>query len=297
MGYTTVGYTVTVTIENLAREAKMFHFVAEEMTNLRLIGTETKVDKVCNPKAITPILQFTKIAADQEIQLKFQCTSEAMQTAPTGPRYVAQMPFGANSPNTLVARAVIQPNPLLGPTPVPKRNIKEAVASVAPAPDAAFAYHLPFAAGKSYAVIQGYHGELSHKDRCAIDFGMPFGTPIHAIRDGEVVVVTEKFPDHAGGSAGLDYVGSANEVQIDHADGTTAAYVHLKMNGSAVKLNQKVKAGDLIGYVGNSGSSTVPHLHLEVRDTQTGKSRPTLFKTADAPQGVMLAERGSPVSL
>lgn len=297
VGYTTVGNTVTVTLKNLGREAKAFHFVAEEMTNLQLIGTETKITKVCNPNTLTPILQFTKTAPDQVIQLTYKCTAESFQTGPTSARYIGRQAFGANISNTLMASAVIQPSPLLGPTPVPKQiRTPRAVAPLV-TPDAKFVYRLPFAAGQSHPIIQGYHGRLTHQAHYALDFAMPIGSPIHASRDGEVVVVSDKAPDQEGGESSLDTADSANQIEIDHVDGTSALYLHLRQSGSAVKLGQKVKAGDLIGYSGNSGSSTRPHLHLEIVETHSRTSRPTLFTTAATPEGVMLQEDSSPTAL
>jgi murein DD-endopeptidase MepM/ murein hydrolase activator NlpD len=54
---------------------------------------------------------------------------------------------------------------------------------------------------------------------------------------------------------------------ISHADGFETWYAHLK--GFDTKSNETVKKGDVIGYVGNTGLSTAPHLHYEVR--QHGK--------------------------
>ncbi len=50
---------------------------------------------------------------------------------------------------------------------------------------------------------------------------------------------------------------------ISHADGFTTSYSHL--SGFAVKNGQKVNEGDIIGYVGKTGSATGCHLHYEVR--------------------------------
>lgn len=59
----------------------------------------------------------------------------------------------------------------------------------------------------------------------------------------------------------------ANYVAIRHPDGVVSWYLHLKKNSIAVGIGQQVEAGDVLGYVGSSGFSDIPHLHFEVRDS------------------------------
>ncbi|MGS2725005.1 M23 family metallopeptidase [Psychroserpens sp. BH13MA-6] len=83
-----------------------------------------------------------------------------------------------------------------------------------------------------------------------MDFTAPRGTPIYASGDG---VVTR---------ADSNSSGYGNHIRIDHGYGYVSLYAHLyKYN---VRANQKVKRGDLIGYVGSTGRSEAPHLHYEV---------------------------------
>ena len=83
-----------------------------------------------------------------------------------------------------------------------------------------------------------------------MDFTAPRGTPIYATGDGIV-----KRAD-AGSS------GYGKHIRIDHGFGYVSLYAHLyKYN---VKRNQKVKRGDLIGFVGSTGRSQAPHLHYEI---------------------------------
>ncbi len=86
-----------------------------------------------------------------------------------------------------------------------------------------------------------------------MDFTAPVGTPVYATGNGEVVEVSGSKRSHVG--FGLSII-------IDHGYGYETLYGHL--NGFNVKQGQKVKRGDIIGYVGNSGGSTAPHLHYEV---------------------------------
>ena len=83
-----------------------------------------------------------------------------------------------------------------------------------------------------------------------IDFAASIGTPIYATADGTIAKVEVRFS------------GYGKMVEIDHGFGYRTRYAH--MHDFAVKRGQQVKRGDLIGYVGNTGLSTAPHLHYEV---------------------------------
>ncbi len=80
------------------------------------------------------------------------------------------------------------------------------------------------------------------------DFPAPSGTPIYAVASGIVLSPT------AGGWAGINVV-------IQHGNNGATLYAH--MSGRTVSPGQAVKAGQLIGYVGNTGRSFGSHLHLE----------------------------------
>lgn len=88
----------------------------------------------------------------------------------------------------------------------------------------------------------GYH--------TGVDFPVSVGTPVKAIGAGEVAKAGR------GGSYGI-------EVVIKHNDGHYSQYAHLSK--MAVKKGTKVKVGQEIGLSGNTGNSTGPHLHFEVR--------------------------------
>lgn len=83
-----------------------------------------------------------------------------------------------------------------------------------------------------------------------IDFAAEIGTPIYATADGKVVTVDVKFS------------GYGKMIEIDHGFGYRTRYAH--MHEFNVRTGQNIKRGDLIGYVGNTGLSTAPHLHYEV---------------------------------
>lgn len=83
-----------------------------------------------------------------------------------------------------------------------------------------------------------------------LDFGGPVGTRLKAMSGGVVL--------YAGQQGGY-----GNKVEIQHWDGSLVYYGH--MASTSVKVGQVVMPGQLIGRLGNSGRSTGPHLHLEVR--------------------------------
>ena len=108
----------------------------------------------------------------------------------------------------------------------------------------------------------GYRIHPIHKIRkmhTGMDFTAPTGTPIYATGDGVIKkVVTSRR-------------GYGNHVVIKHNYGYETLYAHMsKFN---VMKGQKVKRGDVIGYVGSTGTSTAPHLHYEVIKIEGGKAR------------------------
>ena len=126
-----------------------------------------------------------------------------------------------------------------------------------------YRYHLPFAKGKHYSLVQGYNGGYSHygSDRYALDFAMPVGTPVHAARKGVVIDIAEH--NTIGGTSEW-HTKYANYVIVLHDDGTTGEYFHLMHKGVEVSVGQKVQVGQLLAYSGNTGFSSLPHLHFAV---------------------------------
>ncbi|NVK28431.1 MAG: M23 family metallopeptidase [Flavobacteriia bacterium] len=104
------------------------------------------------------------------------------------------------------------------------------------------------ASGFGYRIHPIYKVRKLHT---GLDFSAEIGTPIYATGDGTVTVARTR-----NGS------GYGRYVQIDHGFGYETLYGH--MSRVSVRRGQEVKRGDVIGYVGNSGRSTAPHLHYEV---------------------------------
>lgn len=90
----------------------------------------------------------------------------------------------------------------------------------------------------------------ARKFHFGMDFTAPRGTPIYATGNG----IVKRADNRASGYG--------KHIRIDHGFGYVSLYAHLyKYN---VRVNQRVKRGDLIGYVGSTGRSEAPHLHYEV---------------------------------
>ena len=85
-----------------------------------------------------------------------------------------------------------------------------------------------------------------------IDYSASTGTPVRAAANGTIV---------RAGRAG----GYGNLVEIRHRNGITTRYAHLRNFGAGMRAGKPVGQGDVIGYVGSTGTSTAPHLHYEFR--------------------------------
>lgn len=94
--------------------------------------------------------------------------------------------------------------------------------------------------------ILGYN-----KKHQGVDFAAPTGTPIMAAGTGHIEFV---------GNNG----GAGKYIRIKHLNGYKTSYSHLSKYANGIQKNVKVRQGQVIGYVGNTGLSTGPHLHYEV---------------------------------
>ena len=147
-------------------------------------------------------------------------------------------------------------------------------------PDYNFHYYPPAASGTDWGwpttspyVITSYYGWRWGRLHGGIDIsGTGWGSPIYSATDG-VVVSTY------AGCANAGYYGSScggglgNSVTVQSSTGLTIIYAHIK-NNLQVSEGQSVSKGQLLGYMGSSGSSTGTHLHFEIRDANGNKINP-----------------------
>lgn len=130
---------------------------------------------------------------------------------------------------------------------------------------------MPVASKDLTRVASGYGMRIHpvfkvRKMHTGMDFTAPTGTEIYATGDGKVVKVE---------SARRGY---GKHIVIDHGYGYRTRYAHMsKFN---VRVGKKIKRGDVIGYVGNTGTSTGPHLHYEV-EKNGAKINPANFYSND----------------
>jgi hypothetical protein len=132
-----------------------------------------------------------------------------------------------------------------------------------------------------------------------------YGADVHAIGDGVVTRVSNLFPDALLDTIDEGYsvrkaqavsemsvkigrwASDGNYVVIDHENGEYSHYCHLKENSIAVQAGERVQQGQVIGCVGNTGNSSVPHLHLHLMDAPfeaQANGLPILFQDIDPEQ-------------
>jgi murein DD-endopeptidase MepM/ murein hydrolase activator NlpD len=162
-----------------------------------------------------------------------------------------------------------------------------AVGAIDPDHDDGYEYRLPYGNDVSYPVIQGYGARLSHRgaEQFTVDFGMPIDTPVHAAREGVVVLLEDS---HDIGCWREEGGRLANFVVLLHSDGTTGEYFHLQRGSVRVELGEHVRRGELLALSGNTGYTTAPHLHFGVyRTSSDGRTQSVAvrFLTRKGPIG------------
>jgi hypothetical protein len=156
--------------------------------------------------------------------------------------------------------------------------------------------------GGKWVAFGGYCGVVGHRrtllpvdnkqtsaqryaiDWCRLDddnrstFGDPYANtscaayaqPVYAVADGTVVTVVDKFDEQVPflpkGTDRYSYP-AGNCIVLDIGDGLYGMYAHLKPGSIKVKPGDKVKRGETLALLGNSGNSTGPHLHFHVVDS------------------------------
>lgn len=185
-------------------------------------------------------------------------------------------------------------------------KITDTSKSVEVAPTAARVIAPPLR-GKRWVAVVGAHrralqpvnGRLELAQRFAIDFSaqldrrgfsgrgdssrnssyFAYGQPLLAVGDGKVVAAVDRYPDQIPNAAEPVSLAAAdgNHVIIRLARGVYAAYAHIKPGTVRVRPGQRIKAGQILGRLGNSGATTGPHLHFQLM------SRPSLLDADGLP--------------
>ena len=90
------------------------------------------------------------------------------------------------------------------------------------------------------------------KPHTAVDYAAPKGTPVYSIGEGKVTL------------CGWDASGGGNRIRIKHPQGYESSYMHLSGFAKGIRAGSNVHQGDLIGYVGATGTATGPHLDFRI---------------------------------
>lgn len=113
------------------------------------------------------------------------------------------------------------------------------------------------------------HGHIYSGPREQLKSYAIFGQPVFAVADALVVSAIDGQPEQTPGkypsNIPLD-AADGNSIILDLGEGRYALYAHLQPGSIKVRVGQKVSLGQVIGLVGDTGNSVVPHLHFQVMD-------------------------------
>jgi Peptidase family M23 len=131
-----------------------------------------------------------------------------------------------------------------------------------------------------------------------------YNQPIYSVAAGKVVDMADGLPDnvpHSGKYAiTIDFNNAAgNHVVVEIAPNRYVLYAHMRPDTVQVKVGDMVKVGDILGHVGNTGSSTEPHLHMHIDDQPSflaGNGVPYEF-TEGSESGPVNANVSSPTAI
>lgn len=109
-----------------------------------------------------------------------------------------------------------------------------------------------------------------------------YSEAIYAVADGTILGVVDKFPDQIPGTPSKNklYPGGNTIIMSLPEEGAFAFYAHIRPGSITVKEGDRVTRGQVLGYVGNVGNSTEPHLHFHVTD------KPTIFAANSIPYAI-----------
>lgn len=116
-----------------------------------------------------------------------------------------------------------------------------------------------------YGIRKNHYVLFKERAHSGFDITADIGTEIHAVQDGKVLLAEFDGTTTEGFDAFND--GYGNKVEILNKDGRRVVYGHLRK--SFVKPGEEIKQGQVIGITGCSGGSRVPHLHIEIRKSNT----------------------------
>jgi len=131
----------------------------------------------------------------------------------------------------------------------------------------------------------GANGKMYKTDAATNEDFYCYGQEIRAVADGEIVDTKDGVPENVPWTPSPPFTvtwAGGNIVMQEIANGTYAFYAHMIPGSLRVKIGDKVKRGDVLGLLGNSGNSDAPHLHFHVatsKDALFGEGLPYAFET------------------
>jgi len=117
-------------------------------------------------------------------------------------------------------------------------------------------------------------GSSHHGDPLKNESYYAYGTPLMAVADGVIAATKDSIPQNVPGASSravpitMTTVGG-NYVAIDIGHGRYALYAHVQPGSLRVKVGDRVKRGQVVALLGNSGNSTEPHVHFQLADGPT----------------------------
>ncbi|MGV9314968.1 M23 family metallopeptidase [Streptomyces sp. NPDC003691] len=178
-------------------------------------------------------------------------TGAAFAVEATGSPSTAPVKAAEKAPAAAKPAAPVKAVPQSAPKAAPQAAPKPA------APQAAAPSWVKPLASYSLSATYGKAGNMWASNHSGQDFAVPTGTPVVSIGAGTVV--------KAGPNGAGDGPAYGNAVVVKHNNGMYSQYAHLSTVN--VSAGQTVKAGQLIAKSGNTGNSSGPHLHMEIRTT------------------------------
>ncbi|MEK7169440.1 MAG: peptidoglycan DD-metalloendopeptidase family protein [Patescibacteria group bacterium] len=141
----------------------------------------------------------------------------------------------------------------------------------------------------SNAVLTQYYGPTKFAERAyktgfhtGVDFSSTIGTPVFATADGKI----SRVDNNDRGTSRWNRYQYGRYILVEHPNNLTSLYAHLSR--AIVKAGDIVKEGDLIGYSGNSGFATGPHLHFGIYWTPSIQLKPVKPAAGLVPIGVTI---------
>lgn len=154
-------------------------------------------------------------------------------------------------------------------------------------------------------VILGADGKTYHGDPQRNASYLAYEKPVMAVADGRIASVVDGLPENVPNSSKLAVElnmrnAGGNSVAEDLGGGRYAMYAHLRPHSITVKPGERVHAGQVIGRVGNTGSSTEPHLHFQICDAPSflaSNGIPFAFDSFTMTDYKIVEKSGEPIEL